>query len=512
MGSFRTALALGCAGAFAATVGVSGVAVADDVVATDTDFITSGPVKTLEVVAGTTVSVSMDYQNTNDDAGQTGDNGCNLSGTDSELRLAVTTTQGAGGPVDLAPAPTAFTFPTCGDRSFVVTPLSAGEVTFSFSVAGFETNSLQVEADDFDVTGMTFKLVVSPSEPEVVDGDGDGVADEDDNCPGVSNSDQADADGDGAGNVCDSNSYAPQAETQASDATGAEGDTLTTDGAFSDADGNDSLALAVPAGTPGTFTDNGDGTFGWSLGTDDDVAGSVTVTADDGEHATASMSFSYSASNVAPTVDASAVATAACTVQLGASFSDPGTADTHSATIAWGDGSADTSVAPATSPIGQAHTYAANGTFTALVTVTDDDGGSGADSAGFATKVTPSQILQPINASGAQSTFKIGSTIPVKIRVTGCDGAPVPNLTPVVSLARISADTSGGVVEEAVTAPATNGLAMRWSATDLQYIYNLSTKAAQTNGGAPLGAGEYRVRVSDPSFFTTPTADFILKK
>jgi len=57
---------------------------------------------------------------------------------------------------------------------------------------------------------------------------------------------------------------------------------------------------------------------------------------------------------------------------------------------------------------------------------------------------------------------------------------------------------------------ATNGLTMRWS--DTLYIYNLSTKAAQTNGGTALAGGEYRVTVSDPRFFTNPFAEFFLKK
>lgn len=36
------------------------------------------------------------------------------------------------------------------------------------------------------------------------DTDGDGIADDSDNCPVIANSDQADLDGDGIGNVCDS--------------------------------------------------------------------------------------------------------------------------------------------------------------------------------------------------------------------------------------------------------------------------------------------------------------------
>ncbi|KRA31452.1 MULTISPECIES: PxKF domain-containing protein [unclassified Nocardioides] len=507
MGSTRKTLALGAAGALFATAALASTAVADDVAATGPNVITVAGVKTVTVVKGTSTSVLMDYDNTNDDA----KNGCNISGVaDSELDLSVAATASTvtfqGG---LA---SSFVFESCSDQAFTFTPTATGETTISFgfvSVDGFTG----VDGDDFDISGMTFKLVVVDGEDEPADGDGDGVPDADDNCPGVANGDQADADGDGAGNACDLNSYTPEVDVEADDASGQEGDTLATSGSFKDADGNASLTLTVPVGTPGTFTDNGDGTFDWSLATDDDADGSVTVTADDGEHDTVSQAFTYLASNVAPTVTASASATAACTVSLGATFTDPGTADTHIGDIAWGDGSS-TSLGSVSSPIAAtSHTYATNGTFPATLTVTDDDGGSDADSADFATKVTPSAILQPINTTGARSDFKIGSTIPVKIRVTGCDGANVSGLTPTVSLAKISTpDPDGNVAEESVSAPATNGLAMRWSTTDLQYIYNLSTKAAQTNGGSALSAGSYRVRVSDPSFFSTPTADFNLKK
>lgn len=506
----RTAHALIAAGAAGALLVPAGVASADDITAGGPNVITSGGVKTVTAVTGSPVSVLMEYAPTNDDPDQNGDNGCNVNGQGSHLDVTVTQT----GSPSVAGVPSSYSgFSGCADDTLSFTPTTAGEVTVSFTVHSWVTNKSQVEADDFDLSGMTFRLVVVDPESEVVDADGDGVADEDDNCPSVSNADQADADADGLGNLCDANSYAPAVAAQAADATGTEGQTLSTTGAFSDADGNDSLSLSVPAGTPGSFTDNGDGTFGWQLGTDDDASGSVTVTAGDGEHAPATMTFAYAASNVAPAVSASTTATAACTVQLSSTFTDPGAADTHTATIAWGDGSAATAVDPATSPVGGSHTYASNGTFTATVTVTDDDGGVGAASAGFATRLKPSQILQPINASGTQSAFKIGSTIPVKIRVTGCDGADVSTVSPTVSLARVSRDVSGDVVqEEAVSAPATNGLAMRWSATDLQYVYNLSTKAAQTNGGTALTAGEYRVKVSDPSFFTTPYADIALKK
>ena len=71
------------------------------------------------------------------------------------------------------------------------------------------------------------------------------------------------------------------------------------------------------------------------------------------------------------------------------------------------------------------------------------------------------------------------------------------------------------LLEPSVEAPeaiAVDATHIYWSSTDLQYIYNLSTKAAQTSGGAALAAGEYRVKVADPRFFTNPSADFFLKK
>ncbi|WKN42865.1 PA14 domain-containing protein [Tunicatimonas pelagia] len=44
------------------------------------------------------------------------------------------------------------------------------------------------------------RIVVGGTTP---DGDGDGIADSEDNCPGMANEDQADLDGDGTGNACD---------------------------------------------------------------------------------------------------------------------------------------------------------------------------------------------------------------------------------------------------------------------------------------------------------------------
>jgi len=95
--------------------------------------------------------------------------------------------------------------------------------------------------------------------------------------------------------------HAPTVKTAAADANGNEGDTLSTSGAFQDADGDTTLSLSVPNGTPGSFTDNGSGTWSWSLLTTNDTHGTVVVTASDGHGGTVTDSFNYAAVNVAPT-------------------------------------------------------------------------------------------------------------------------------------------------------------------------------------------------------------------
>jgi hypothetical protein len=136
--------------------------------------------------------------------------------------------------------------------------------------------------------------------PNGDDADGDGVVDSNDNCPTVANANQADADNDGLGDACDSNAFAPVLTTAAVDANGDEGDTLSNSGVFSDDDGNNTLTISKVSGA-GTFTDNGDGTWSWSLATTDNGSGTVVVQADDGEHTVVTDSFDWSAANVAPT-------------------------------------------------------------------------------------------------------------------------------------------------------------------------------------------------------------------
>ena len=136
---------------------------------------------------------------------------------------------------------------------------------------------------------------------------------------------------------------------------------------------------------------------------------SVTVTDSKGASSTAATTI-VTVANIAPTVSAPAslAASAGSPVTLSATFSDPGTRDAPwSYTINWGDGTAATtgSVTSQTG-ISAAHIYAAAGSNTAILTVTDKDGGAGTGQ----TVVTVSQQVASVTLVGAGNIARCDRT------------------------------------------------------------------------------------------------------
>lgn len=82
--------------------------------------------------------------------------------------------------------------------------------------------------------------------------------------------------------------------------------------------------------------------------------------------------------------------------------------------------------------------------------------------------------LQPINSDGS-SIFKLGSTIPVKFKLTGAS-AGITNLVATLSVAKVSNQVTGTTVEAVSTAASNAGNTYRYDPTTQQYIFNLSTK------------------------------------
>ncbi|TDU86577.1 subtilisin family serine protease [Kribbella voronezhensis] len=200
-----------------------------------------------------------------------------------------------------------------------------------------------------------------------------------------------------------------------------EGTTATNSGGFGDPEGR---AVTLTASS-GVVTNAGGGRWTWSLATNDGPgqSGDVTVTATDDKGETATTTFHVTVANVAPavTIDTGQPTTASegSTFSVKAAFSDPGWADTYSATIDWGDGST-SSPSPTVTVQGPpvdrgevtgSHEYADNGSYTVKVTVTDDDGGS--SSASFAVQV--SDVAPVVTIDPAQvKTITEGSVLATK--------------------------------------------------------------------------------------------------
>ncbi len=490
--------------AMAGVLGFSpGLAYADNIVDDVESSTGVGGVRTITEGGSTTVNYWIDANN----AGGNDFKGCDAS-DGSPLTLTV------NAPAGVTATPSTLVFSSCSTVTDGVRSNTQAVTYTSSAVTTGDGHNISVSTSDtagnYNTNPATFNLKVDAAPPPAEeppaeeapapDADNDGEPDTSDNCVNVHNPGQEDVDGDRLGDECDDNSYAPAVDTEAKDANGTEGDTLSASGSFTDQDDNSSLTLSVPAGTPGDFTDNGNGTWSWSLGTTDDVAkGAITVTASDNEHTDAKDSFDYSAANADPVITGVAqTRQGACAVTLDPAFTDAGSGDTHTESVLWDNGSTDF-----------ARTFTAAGTYSATVTVTDDDSGSDSELVpGVRAYNTPSTILAPINTTGTRSSFKQGSTVPVKITVTGCQNDPVTTLTPVVNLTQGDATADVPVNETTVSEVATDGKTMRWS-TD-KYIYNISTKLSQHTGG--VLSGTYTVSVSDPSFAQSVNAVFHVMK
>ncbi|HEY7073683.1 MAG TPA: carboxylesterase family protein [Acidimicrobiales bacterium] len=153
----------------------------------------------------------------------------------------------------------------------------------------------------------------------------------------------------------------------------AEGSTVTLDGSASTGEG------LTYAWSPAGRVDDPSAARPRLTGLDDGVEDlDLVVTSPHGLSAAARAQ--VTTTNVAPTVDATASPTGDGTVTLAGTATDPGLADTHTATVDWGDGvSEPVAVAQASgsATLSGSHRYARPGDYVVTLTVTDDDGGTG---------------------------------------------------------------------------------------------------------------------------------------
>ena len=148
----------------------------------------------------------------------------------------------------------------------------------------------------------------------------------------------------------------------------------------------------------------------------DDGSYTVTVVVDDGR-ATGSDSFLVTVSNVEPSVRRARTRTIAPgdSLSRAGSFSDPGSLDSWTATVDYGDGSG---VQPLLLGLDHSfqllHTYTGAGETTVTVTVRDDDGGEGSDTVTVTVEAAPTFTLTVATAgSGSGHVTGPGIACPV---------------------------------------------------------------------------------------------------
>ena len=272
--------------------------------------------------------------------------------------------------------------------------------------------------------------------------------------------------------------------------TGNEGSAIPLDGSHSTGTGL-SYAWSVADVTAGDSTGNAGGaacTFDNAtsatpnLTCNDGSEGGVfvvTLTVTDAGSNTSSDNANVTVNNVNPVVAASntwTVTPSNCSVMVTAGFKDAGLNDTHTATINWGDLTTPTAgtVTEETDPtiggsVSGSHTYAGPGTYNITVTVTDEDTGQGsATLTGFNNNPVVGGLPVPPIMSG--KTFKVGSTIPVKVIVTGCTTGLAPT---------ISINPASSTVSSAGNSNTANIL--RYTSDLPGFIYNWQTKGWPTN-------------------------------
>jgi PKD repeat protein len=270
-----------------------------------------------------------------------------------------------------------------------------------------------------------------------------------------------------------------------------EGDAVTLTPTYTDPgadthtgtiDWGDNTSTSLAAGATHTYADNGNYTV------------TVDVCDDDGACDTDTVDITIT--NVAPTVGSLAVDTPVGTVcatgtEVRVRFvvADPAdeTHDAITGTIDWGDGA---STPVSGRAVDVTHSYGA-GRFTMTVAVDDGDGGAATLQHPVALLYRVSEFLAPLNSTGT-SNYKVGRTIPAKVQVADCNGAPVDGLTLTVGLTLLG-ESSGAENEAVVSSVPDDGNTMRFA--DAHYIYNLATKRSALNHGDDLPPGRYRLSV-----------------
>jgi hypothetical protein len=274
------------------------------------------------------------------------------------------------------------------------------------------------------------------------------------------------------------NNVAPGIIDEADPVAGVEGEVLTASGSFSDVPA-DTLTFSASIGS---VIGDGLGGWTWSYTGEDDFAGVVTITADDGDGGLTSTTFDLTVVNVDPTVVAApgaVVGDEGSLLTASGSFSDV-PSDTLSFTASIGavisDGLG-----------GWTWSYTGDDDFVGVVTITADDGDGGVTSTAF--DLTVENVAPTVTATPGAVVGDEGSALTAS---GSFSDVLADTLTLSASIGSVISDGLGG---------------WTWSYTgDDDFAGVVTITADDGDGGLTSTTFDLTVENVDPAVVTTPGA------
>jgi uncharacterized protein len=209
-----------------------------------------------------------------------------------------------------------------------------------------------------------------------------------------------------------------------------EGGSVVVTAMGSDPNGG-TLTYAWDLDNNGSFESAGQSVTFSATALDGPSGHTIKVQVTDNGGLTAVAQATVTVQNVAPSVGVPTISSEpsikGSAVTASAIFSDPGPNDApFTCTINYGDGSGDLAgTVSGNACAGPAHTYAAVGSYTVTVKVTDKDGDTGTNSVTHAVIYSFGGFFQPVDNLPTINTVKAGSAVPVKFSLGGSQGLSI---------------------------------------------------------------------------------------
>jgi predicted extracellular nuclease len=176
--------------------------------------------------------------------------------------------------------------------------------------------------------------------------------------------------------------------------------------------------------------------------------------------------------------------------RLTVDLADPDAADTHTVSVDWGDGSADSTVEAASGRVSLTHRYAAAGRYTATVSVTDSHGHVATTTAVVTAEYVSTGLVPRLGSPTSPLTVKKGTVVPVGVGYVDCTGRIPRDIAPVVTV-----ELGGRTV---LSAP--------MSFVVVGWLHALRTSSL------PASDGTYTVTVTVPSTGQTDSGSFRIRR